>query len=383
MLDGVLELGLEIVIDGGVVREVRPHTGVPEMYVVSPAFVNAHSHLEYRGLLDAISAPEYGDWIREITRLKKEQDIGQVERDCFLAAKENVDTGVQIILEHSDRPFSGAAMRANNLQGAIFQEVITFLEHESPKEKVAAVEQRAATNRAAFGGPVYLSAHAYQTVDELTQRYLASLATPLSIHVAETDAENVFTRDGLGPIAEFYRENHVPFEKTGKSLLQTLDDRGLVRKDTQLVHCCAMDDEDIGIVAKRNACVAHCPRSNKRLRCPDAPIRRMLDAGIKISLGLDSAASSGPIDMFAEMRAALATSADRGEPLTPEEVWTMATTAGFESVRTILNSEKIWRIEPGCSAPLLKLHVSGATSTEDLLAGNPSQVEQINLQSSV
>jgi cytosine/adenosine deaminase-related metal-dependent hydrolase len=378
VVDGVLELGLELEIENGAIQQVRPHSGVPEMFVVSPAFVNAHSHLEYRGLQGVIDAPDYPGWIREITRLKQTQSVDDVRDDCRLAAEENRATGVALILEHSDRPHSGEAMRTAGLDGCIFQEVITFFERETSDEKVRLVEDNASKNRSAFGGPVYLNPHAYQTVDTATLRWLASQETPLSIHVAETPFENQMTLSGEGPIAEFYQTNNIPVPVTGKSVLASLDDLGLVRSDTQLVHCCALLEGDIEIAVRRGATVAHCPRSNARLQCPTARVRRLLNAGIIVGLGLDSAASSGPIDMFAEMRAALVTSASIGEPLTGEEVWSMATAMGAKAAGQAATGVHPWRLEVGSKAPLLKIHVRDALSTEDLIsAGSPDLVEWI------
>lgn len=376
VMRGALEIGLEIVIEDGAIQEVRPHTGLPDPYIVSPAFVNAHSHLEYRGMLNKIDEPEYWGWIRELTRLKQQQTMDEVRSDCRLAARENREAGVAIVLEHSDRPFAGEAMKAAGLKGAIEQEVITIMEHQSPAEKIQLVERNAAQNRSAFEGPVFLNPHAYQTVDPATLTWLADLNTPLSIHVAETPYESELTRNGTGPIADFYKQNSVPVAASGKGVLETLDDLGLVRQDTQLVHCCALEDGDVELIVDRGSSVAHCPRSNQRLKCPYAPIADLLDAGVRVGLGLDSAASSGPIDMFSEMRAALEVSLACGRPLTPERVWDMATTLGYQSVSHALSVQENWEIAPGSSVPLIKVHVEGATCIEEVLeSAEPSKIE--------
>ena len=371
VIDGVLELGLELVVDDGVIQEIRPHTGIPEQCVISSAFVNAHSHLEYRGMLGKIAEPDYPSWIREITRLKKLQPPDEILEDCRIAARENVDTGVYAVLEHSDRPFAAQAMREVGLDGFIFQEVITFLEHETPEEKLRLVEDRATESRKSFPNAASLNPHAYQTVDRKTLSYLASLKTPLSIHAAETPFENEFTRNGTGPIADFYRTNNVPFEQTGKSVIASLDDLGPLRSDTQLVHCCALEEGDIELIKERGATVAHCPRSNKRLQCPPAPIREMLDAEISIGLGLDSAASSGLIDMFEEMSCAIRTSIDRGRPITSKEAWRMAT------MRPTWIGEPFGKSTDSLgAAPLIKIHIQDAESVEDLIEkGHPGLVE--------
>ena len=349
IVDGRLEIGLEALVQNGRIVGMQPHTGLPEPFILTPAFVNAHSHLEYRGLQGKIHEQGYWNWIRKITQLKTEQTPEEVVADCLLAAEENHRTGVYFIEEHTDRPGSASAMTQTGIQGVLYQEVITFFERESPEEKLSAIRARADKNQSEFSGKVLLNPHAYQTVDRATLSGFSK--RPVSIHVAETDLENQLTRDGSGEIAEFYRQAGFRIEPTGLSVVATLDQMWLAHDQAQFVHCCAISEEDILILANKKVRVAHCPRSNKALGCPPAPVREMLDSGIEVGLGLDSAASSGPIDMFDEMRAALETALYRGRALSAEEVWRMAT--GSTPLR---------------EAPLLKIHQDGCHCTEDILS---------------
>lgn len=364
ILNGRLQWGLEVVHDGKAILEVRPQTGMPDPYVLSVAFVNSHSHLEYRGLQGQIDSGEYWAWIRELTRLKQMQDPGQVASDALTAAQENRRTGVALIGEHSDRPVSGAAMDAAGLQGALFQEVITFFDEDVP-EKLAEVDARAGLNRHAWQGPIYRAPHAIFTVDNETLRAEGASQAPISIHVAETEIENELTERGEGLMQELYSLYGLDRTPSGKRVVPTLADLGIIRKDAQLVHVCAVDDDDIRLISASGATVAHCPRSNIALGCPPAPIRELLDAGVQVGLGLDSPASSGPVDMFAEIRAALQISEERGRPVTPEEVWSMATTMGARSIPGIEVGN--WDLVPGSTAPLIAIDVAGAHSTDDLL----------------
>lgn len=101
----------------------------------------------------------------------------------------------------------------------------------------------------------------------------------------------------------------------------------------------------------------------------------MLDAGIELGLGLDSAASSGPIDMFAEMRAAIEVSHARGEPVTPEEVWKMATNA---CSLPLLNTPEAWDIVIGSTVPLIEVHVEQPRDTYDLIErGSPQLIRWV------
>lgn len=373
MVDGRLEHGLEVEIDGaGEVLAVRPLEGSPEAYVLSPAFVNAHSHFEYRGLQGQIHERGYFDWIGAITEAKRGQAAEQVRDDCLVAAYENRLTGVAYVAEHSDRPYSGEALTREGLDGVIFQEVITFNESTSPGERLAQAAEGLRANARQFDGEVFLNPHAPWTVDEETLRSIAEAGGRMSVHVAESVHENDYLERDEGPIARISHEAGV-VRTLGLRAVEYLESLGFLRPGVQFVHCCDVNAEECAKLAAAHVSVAHCPRSNEALDCPRAPVREMLDAGVQVGLGLDSAASSGPIDMFAEMRSALEVASRRGAELTPEEVWRMATSMGAESLGV-----HGWDVKEGSFAPLVKVHVPYAASVLDVVsAGSPRSVEWV------
>ncbi|MCH8979335.1 MAG: amidohydrolase family protein [Armatimonadetes bacterium] len=371
--DGRLELGLEVVLgEGGAVSEIRPHTGVPDQYVLAPAFVNAHSHFEYRGLQGAVHESGYFAWIKALTKLKRAQSSAQVRQDCQLAAAENRACGVAFVAEHSDRPFSGEAMATQSLDGAIFQEVITFAESADPAEKLERVAESMRKNAQHFHGDIAMAPHAPWTVDTETLKALAESGERLSIHVAESVHENAYFKEARGPIADACAEVGIEHPH-GARTVAFLADLGYLRQGVQFVHACDVDPDEVALIASAGVSVAHCPRSNEALDCPRAPVREMLDAGVLVGLGLDSAASAGPIDMFAEMAAALRVSEGLGRPITPEEAWRAATTMGAECL-----GRSNWDVAVGSSAPLIKIHVQDAQHVEDLIVqGSPESIEWV------
>ncbi|MBX3119194.1 MAG: amidohydrolase family protein [Fimbriimonadaceae bacterium] len=374
IVSGVLEIGLEVVREGSRIVEIRPHTGIPDEYVLSVPFVNAHSHLEYRGLQGKIAENEFFAWIRKLTELKQSQSMEEVRAACLLAAEENKATGVGLIGEHSDRPFSGEALSKVGIGGIIFQEVITFLEHESPDEKWNAVSAKADINKASFEGQVVMSPHAIYTNEESTLVRFGESGEPFSIHIGETVYESQLTHDGTGPFAELARKFDVPVLHLGKTIFGTAEFLGLVRRGAQFVHCCDLSLPDIKKMSKAQVTVAHCPRSNLALQSPLAPIRELLDHGIDVGLGLDSAASSGAIDMFAEMRAALQVGGLRDKRLAHEEVWNMATTMGARSLW-----REGWDMQVGFDGPLIALDVADCHSTAELIEGaSPRSVRWVH-----
>jgi 5-methylthioadenosine/S-adenosylhomocysteine deaminase len=357
IINGVLERGLEIAIGDGVVQEVRSSTKEPEPFVLSSAFVNAHSHLEYRGMQEAIDKPEYFEWIYELSRLKVLESPEYVREQCDLAAAENRKTGVAWIGEHSDRDGSAEAMIKHGIGGWIFHEVITLSENQTPRERLEMVASRLKNTREIFPNSS-LNPHAFFTVDEDILKLMGKMSDPSSIHVAETTHESNFARYGKGKFADRRRSQGISFNVYDLSIVEVLRDLGVLHRGVQCVHCCDVDDVDIEILVKTGVTIAHCPQSNQRLQCPLAPVREFLDAGLTVGLGLDSPASGGPINMFAEMRIALTVAKMRDKPLSAEEVWRMATSEGYRSFGK--PGPEPWDIYEGSETPLIRINMKGS-----------------------
>ncbi len=345
------EFGLEVELLNGVPVSWRATSLAPDPIWLSPGFVNAHSHLEYRGMQGRLEGLDYWPWIRSLTELKALETPEEVRAACQLAASENRVTGVAIIGEHSDRPFSAAALGEVGIAGRIYQELITFFEAADPSKKWAEVESRAAAQSGLLGLEVTVNPHATWSVDRSSLECFA-LSEFVSLHVAETELEEQLFAHHSGPIEEMFGRFGVALPRR-QPLFEMLAEVGMMRPGVQFVHAGATGPKEIDKMAEAGVSVAHCPRSNIALGCPLPDVRAMLDAGILVGLGMDSAASSGPIDMFAEMRAVRGVSAD--------EIWAMATTMGAASL--------------GFEIPNWIQISSAATTTEELIQqSQPSDV---------
>jgi 5-methylthioadenosine/S-adenosylhomocysteine deaminase len=109
----------------------------------------------------------------------------------------------------------------------------------------------------------------------------------MQIHLAETRWE-----------VEEIRKNH------GKTPVMHLDSVGMLGKGLVAFHCIWVSEEELSLLAEKNVGVSHCVKSNLKLASGIAPVARMLEKGVRVSLGTDGAASNNSIDIMSEMSTA-------------------------------------------------------------------------------
>jgi 8-oxoguanine deaminase len=110
----------------------------------------------------------------------------------------------------------------------------------------------------------------------------------LHTHLAENDHDVAYSREKF---------NCTPAEYA--------QDLGWLGHDVWHAHCVKLDDAGIGLFAKSKTGISHCPCSNMRLASGIAPIRKMLNAGISVGLGVDGSASNDGAHMLGEARQAM------------------------------------------------------------------------------
>ena len=84
-------------------------------------------------------------------------------------------------------------------------------------------------------------------------------------------------------------EHGYVLDRHGMSDTASLDRFGLLRESTVLAHGCLLGADDLKTIAAREAGVAHCPLSNIYFGGAVFPLRRALDAGVRVGLGTDIA----------------------------------------------------------------------------------------------
>lgn len=146
-------------------------------------------------------------------------------------------------------------------------------------------------------------------------------------------------------LAENDQDISYSLEKFGCRPGQYAEDLGWTGPDVWHAHCVKLDAGEIDLFARTLTGVAHCPCSNCRLASGIAPVRAMLDAGVKVGLGVDGSASNDGADLLGEARQAmLLQRVDGGATaLTTRQALRLATRGGAE----VLGRDDFGQIAPG------------------------------------
>ena len=261
--------------------------------IIMPGLINTHGHVAmtlFRGYADDIPLKE---WLEQkIWPVEAHLDGDDVYWGTMLGIVEMLKGGTTTFTDmyfFMDRVAEAAAegkIRAVLARGLIG---VSGESDASLKEAAAFLEKW----HGAAGGRINatLGPHAPYTCPPDFLRKVMAVAErtgrPLQIHLAETAGE---VRTCL--------------DEHGCTPVRLVNDVGLFAFHVIAAHCVHLNDADIEILAEKNVGVAHNPGSNLKLGSGIAPAARLLEAGVKVGLGTDGAASNNNLDIIEEMRLA-------------------------------------------------------------------------------
>jgi 8-oxoguanine deaminase len=186
----------------------------------------------------------------------------------------------------------------------------------------------------------------------------------LHTHLAETVEEEAYCRElyGCGPV-------------------EYLDSLGWLAGDVWCAHCVHLSGADVARFAQTGTGVAHCPTSNLRLGAGVAPVRDLLDAGVRTGLGVDGSASNERSDLLFEVKQALLVARGRGGPtaMTAREALRLGTRGGAE----VLHRPDLGSLEPGKRADFAVWRTDGlelggaADPVAGLIFAGPLRVDRL------
>ena len=300
--DGAVAVTADTISDAGTFQDISSKYSSDNIIdgkskVIFPGLINTHTHaamVYFRGLADDLPLQ---DWLeKHIWPAEGKWMSAEFVKDAVsLACLEMLRSGVTT---YTDQYFfqSVAAKKVSKIgmRGVLGAGVIDF-----PFTGYAATVEDYFTNAEnlinefkddelitpciAPHATYTCSPENYQRSNEISEKY----NVPIHTHVAETEFE-------ISQIRERY----------GKTPIEHLDSIGLLTERFIAVHCVWLTDKDIEILAERKSGVSHCIESNLKLASGIAPVPKLLNAGVKVALGTDGAASNNDLSILGEMSTA-------------------------------------------------------------------------------
>ena len=348
-----------VAIDAGLILAVGTAADIKNSYsavdtlsgenrIVMPGLINGHSHAAMtllRGVADDLALM---DWLNNYIFPAEVEFVDSefVRIGTELACWEMIRGGTTTFVDMYYYPDAVANVVENCGMRALIS--ATVIDQRSPDAENAADSIRKGIafierwqNRNSRITPIF-GPHANYTLNAeqlaATRAAATEYGVGISIHMAESPFEVQYSKDNFGMTSvEFF------------------DSINFFDGPTIAAHMVWPSKREIKILAERNVGVVHNPTSNMKIASGVAPVAEMLQAGVRVGLGTDGAASNNDLDMWEEMRlASFLQKIDRMDPqvLPARTVLKMATSGGAIAVGL---GDKVGSLEVGKRADVIQV----------------------------
>ncbi|MGI5979405.1 MAG: amidohydrolase family protein [Oscillospiraceae bacterium] len=259
--------------------------------LLTPGFVNAHTHNHMTALRNRADDLPFTDWLfKNVMPMEDTLTPAEAYYSVQLAIMELLLSGTTCFLDMHMFPEAFGRATLDSGMRAVLSRGLTGGAEDTEGGARRIREMR--EDIARFRGEELLSfmvgPHAPYTCDEAYLKETAALAEELGVgihtHLSESEDEQKTIRERYGCTpAEFY----------GRC--------GILRENTVCAHCVQLSESDMALLASRGCSVVHNAASNMKLGNGFADVPAMLAHGINVCLGTDSAASNNSLSMLREM----------------------------------------------------------------------------------
>jgi cytosine/adenosine deaminase-related metal-dependent hydrolase len=335
-------------------------------HVVMPGLVNTHHHM-YQSLTRAIPAAQNGElfnWLTNLYPLWAGLTAEMVHVSTLTAMAELILSGCTTSSDHLyiypndcklDDSIEAAqkigmrfhasrgSMSVGQSKGGLPPDRVVEEEGAILKDTQRLIETYNDASRHAMQRIVVAPCSPFSVSQDLMKesaKLARSYGVSMHTHLAENVNDIAYSR-----------------EKFNMTPAEYAEDCGWVGPDVWHAHCVQLDDDGIYLFARTGTGIAHCPCSNMRLASGIAPIRKMLDRGVSVGLGVDGSASNDAGHMMGEVRQAMLLQRVGFGPdaMTARQALEVATLGGAK----VLNRDDIGAIKPGMSADIVMFKLDG------------------------
>lgn len=273
---------------------------------ILPALINTHVHLEFTALAGTIPPQDnLPAWLAGAIAGQAAQPAAAIYQGIRQGIAALRRGGTILVGEVSNTGQSLPLLAASDLEYHYFYECLGFdVLHDGPLEDDFPFLSRPEV--AAL--PVSAAAHApYSVAGPLFQRLAAWNRTrrrPGSVHLAESPEELRFLQQGDGPFRDLLQARgrwYAGYRPPGCSPAVYLEQLGFWQGSDLAVHGVCLTEVDRAILARRGVFLALCPRSNRHTGVGWPDVAALHRAGVKLTLGTDSLASTPDFNLFKDI----------------------------------------------------------------------------------
>jgi 8-oxoguanine deaminase len=174
-----------------------------------------------------------------------------------------------------------------------------------------------------------------------------------SVRLIEESAKLAQKYQTGGHIHLAVNEEEVEFVRGryGKRSVALAEEAGFVGPHVWYAHAVELDEADIAILARTGTSVAYCPNSNMFQAYGCCPVKRLLKAGVTVSLGVDGSGANNASNMLDEARNAMLLQRvfHGADVLSATQVLEVATLGGAR----VLRRDELGVIAPGKAADVI------------------------------
>jgi 5-methylthioadenosine/S-adenosylhomocysteine deaminase len=348
-----------VAVDEGVIVAIGPANAINSEYsatevlqgnnrIVLPGLINGHSHAAMTLLRGVADDLELMTWLNDYIFPAEVEfvDAEFVRIGTELACWEMIRGGTTTFVDMYYYPdVIASVVEACGLRAYISATVIGQRSpdaegaQDSVSKGLAFIERWQGRNSRIT--PIF-GPHANYTLNEeqlrATREAANEAGVPVAIHLSESPYE-----------VEYSKQNY------GTTSIAFFDSIGFFDGLTIGAHVVWPTEDEIPILAEKKVGVIHNPTSNMKIASGISPVTAMLQAGVRVGLGTDGAASNNDLDMWEEMRlAAFLQKVDRMDPtvLSASTVLGMATSGGALAIGL---GDKVGALAVGMRADLIQV----------------------------
>ncbi len=369
-----------IFVRDNVIDQIGPTSALPDTadevldlhdrHIVLPGLINTHHHF-YQTLTRAIPAVQDSDlfhWLQGLYPIWANLTANGVYMSAQMAAAELMLSGCTTASDHlylfpNDCTLddeiraiqaiglrfhaSRGSMSVGESQGGLPPDTLVEAEPDILQDSQRLIEQYHDNSRYSMLRIVLAPCSPFSVSQDL-MRESAALARSypgvrLHTHLAENPDDVTYSLEKFGLVPGDYAESV-----------------GWLGEDVWHAHCVQLNDASIAKFARTGTGVAHCPCSNCRLSSGIAPIRKMLQQGVAVGLGVDGAASNDASHLLSEARTAFLLARVRdGEAaaMTARQALEIATRGGAK----VLGRDDVGVLAPGMAADFIAFNLDQPT----------------------